>query len=235
MDALKILGQVMSSGALGSGGAQNLLGGLLGGGGAGGALGGLLGGGAGGAGGALGGLLGGGQASGGAGSAGFGKKAVMGALGGLAVAALMKHMRNKGMEAQARDAGLQDFDQPALSDRDVNDRAELMIRAMVGAAKSDGRIDKQEESQLMQQFGDLDREEQAFLRQELSRPADAANLARSVPGGMEQEIYAMSLMSIELDDKVEAQYLLDLAKGLSLSGDQCNQIHEQLDQPKIFN
>jgi uncharacterized membrane protein YebE (DUF533 family) len=44
----------------------------------------------------------------------------------------------------------------------------------------------------------------------------------------------MSVMGIELDQKVEAQYLHELASGLGLDRQQVNAIHDQLNVPRIY-
>jgi uncharacterized membrane protein YebE (DUF533 family) len=51
---------------------------------------------------------------------------------------------------------------------------------------------------------------------------------------MEREVYAVSLMAIDLDSNPEAQYLHQLAQGVGLSADACNEIHEALGAPKLY-
>ncbi|MEM7783893.1 MAG: DUF533 domain-containing protein [Planctomycetota bacterium] len=117
----------------------------------------------------------------------------------------------------------------------VNDQATLMIRAMISAAKSDGRIDQSEQENIISKLGEeLDQAEVEFLKTELAKPVDVNSIVQSVPQGMEQQVYALSLTSIELDTQNEAQYLAKLAQGLNLDPQVCNQIHEQLGAPVIF-
>jgi len=117
----------------------------------------------------------------------------------------------------------------------ANDQAVLMIRAMVNAAKSDGRVDETEQQSIISKLGDdVSQDEINFLKQEFAAPLDVAGFAASVPNGLEQQIYALSLTSIELDTQTEAQYLGQLAQGLKIDGNTCNQIHDQLGAPKIF-
>jgi uncharacterized membrane protein YebE (DUF533 family) len=166
----------------------------------------------------------------------------MGVLGSLAVAAVTKYARNKmsGGDAPAS-GGLMDIDpdetlaNAGYDEHEANSRAELLIRAMINAAKADGRVDEQEKQNILQRVGDLDREEAEFLRRELSAPLDINGFIRSVPRGMEQEVYAMSLMGIQLDENTEAHYLLQLAQGLGLNAEVCNNIHRELGAPEIFN
>ena len=117
----------------------------------------------------------------------------------------------------------------------ANDQAVLMIRAMVNAAKSDGRVDETEQQNIISKLGsDVSEAEINFLKQEFSAPLDVAGFARSVPSGLEQQIYALSLTSIDLDTQNEAQYLGQLAQGLNIDANLCNQIHDQVGAPKIF-
>ncbi len=229
MDFIGLLGNLMSNNATGAGGGA---GGMLGsatGSGTLGTLGNVLGG-------AIGGARGGGS------SAGFGSKALMGVLGGLAVSAVTKYARNKmsGGDEPAQ-GGLMDIDpdeamaSTGLGEDEANERAEILIRAMINAAKSDGHVDDQEQQNILQRLGDVDEEEAEFLRRELSAPLDVDGFIRSVPDGMQQEVYAMSLMGIELDGDAEAQYLFQLAQGLGLDAEVCNNIHREVGAPEIFN
>ncbi|MFK7766341.1 MAG: DUF533 domain-containing protein [Mariniblastus sp.] len=118
---------------------------------------------------------------------------------------------------------------------EANNQAVIMIRAMVNAAKSDGRIDQSEQEKIISKLGeDVSQSEIDFLKREFAAPVDVAAFASSVPNGLEQQIYAISLTSIELDTQNEAQYLGQLAQGLKMDPSVCNQIHEHLGAPKIF-
>jgi len=221
MDAIKLLGSLMGNKSLSSGLGSQLLGGLLGGGqqekqssGLAGILGGVLGG-------------GGQQQSAGGGISGL-LGSVMGGGGGGGLGGLLGSVMGGGSPAAAPQA-------PPEQQAQANDQAVLMIRAMVNAAKSDGRIDQSEQENIISKLGDdVSQAEADFLRQEFAAPLDVAGFARSVPNGLEQQIYALSLTSIELDTQNEAQYLGQLAQGLKLDPAVCNQIHDHLNAPKIF-
>ena len=144
-----------------------------------------------------------------------------GAASGLA--GLVGGMLGGGDDAQAAAAPQQAELQQA------NDQAVLMIRAMVNAAKSDGRVDQTEQENIISKLGsDVSEAEINFLKQEFAAPLDVAGFARSVPNGLEQQIYALSLTSIDLDTQNEAQYLGQLAQGLNIDANLCNQIHDQV-------
>jgi len=229
MNLVGTLGKMLLSGALskgGAGGLGGLLGGLAGGqGGAGGGLGDLLGqlqgqqGGAakGGAGGLLGALLGGGAAAAG----GAAQSGGAGGMGALLGSALGQGAPGVGQAP------------PATSEQ--SDQAALLIRAMVNAAKCDGAVDEQEQQKIVGKLGDIGPEEAAFIRAEMQAPLDVAGFVRSVPRGLEQQVYVLSLMTVNLDSKAEADYLDQLAKGLNINEQASNQLHEQLGVPQLYS
>ena len=237
IDAMKLLGALLNSGALSRGSGSNILGSLLGsvfggssqqrpaaagsGGGMADVLGGMLGGGSGGGGG-LGGLLG-GLLSGGRGAASGG--------GGLAdiIGAAMKQFG-----AAPEGVDLARF-QPAVQPEQANEQALVLVRAMIDAAKADGRVDQEEQQHILEGFGDeVSRDELEFLKAEMARPLDVDDLVRSVPRGMEQQVYLMSLTAIDLDTNPEAQYLHQLAQGLGLDRETVNAIHDQAGAPRLY-
>jgi uncharacterized membrane protein YebE (DUF533 family) len=189
---------------------------------------------------AAGSLLGGGSRSRRGGASGFGRNAIIGMLGSLAVSALTNYAKNKMSQSDTTaQAGLADFDDlpddPGYDENEANRRAEILIRAMINAAKSDGHVDEQEREHILRRVGDVDPEEAEFLRREMVSPLDLQAFIRSVPRGMEKEVYTISLMGIQLDEQSEARYLIDLAQGLGLSADTCNNIHRELGAPEIFH
>lgn len=113
-------------------------------------------------------------------------------------------------------------------------QAAVMLRAMFNAAKSDGRLDESERQKITGQLGDLSQDDIAFVQKEMAAPLDLPSFINSVPRGMEQQIYLMSLMAIDLDSKAEADYLDKLAKGLGISESVSNQIHQRLGAPTLY-
>lgn len=112
--------------------------------------------------------------------------------------------------------------------------AALALRAMVQAVKCDGELDAAEKRKLMDQIGEATREEVAFIDAELQRPVDVAGLARQVPNGMEEQVYLVSLMAINLDQQGEAAYLDALAKALELSPQEVNGLHDRMGAPRMY-
>jgi uncharacterized membrane protein YebE (DUF533 family) len=113
--------------------------------------------------------------------------------------------------------------------------AALMLRAMVQAAKSDGKIDETEKEKLMGSMGDMSSEEKAFLKREFAAPVDVAKLVQSVPRGLGPQVYTMSVMAITPDNRNEQQYLHQLAQGLGIDQAQVNTIHARLGVPPLYS
>ncbi len=239
IDAMKILGSLLNSGALSRGSGSSILGSVLGavmGGGqsSGGGLGGLgdmlgggggrqmQGGGGGGIGDLLGGLLGGGS-RGGSSSGG-------GGLGDLLGMAMKQFGGGGGGQAAPTPAS---FDN--IEPRQANDQAMLLIRAMINAAKADGQVDQKEQQNIVAKLGDVTQDEIDFVQRELAEPLDVDAFVRSIPRGMEEQVYTVSLMAIDLDSNPEAQYLHKLAQGLGIKPETANMIHEKLGAPKLYN
>ena len=103
----------------------------------------------------------------------------------------------------------------------------MLIRAMINAAKADGRLDRGEQQAIINRMGKASRDDVEFVRQEFSRPLDVDQFVHEVPFGMEQQVFAMSLIAIDLDARSEASYLDDLADGLRIPIDVRNQIRQQ--------
>jgi hypothetical protein len=118
--------------------------------------------------------------------------------------------------------------------RDQEELAGVLLRALIQAAKSDGRIDAKEKEQLTQHLGELDRDDLDFVNEELSKPIDVAGLARDVPKGAAGQVYMMSVMGIDLDTNKEAKYLHELAQALDLKPNMVNSIHERMGEPSLY-
>ncbi|MEM6941053.1 MAG: tellurite resistance TerB family protein [Pseudomonadota bacterium] len=214
-------------------GLQDMLGGLLSGtggasgGGLAGGLGGLMEqlGGPGGAPGGLGGLLG-----GLAGAAGAG-----GLLGAAAPAVDKRPAENGHDFGTVLNSQFDATPEPAIEpSRDQEAAAGLMLAAMIQAAKSDGTFDEAEKEKLLGQLGEVDAEEAAFVQQQLQGPVDVDALVRETPKGMESQIYAMSLIGIDLDTQQEAQYLHKLADAFGMAPAEVNDIHAKLGMPTLY-
>lgn len=257
-----ILGSLIGAGqkSTSGGGMADVLGGLLGGNGgrqqpqAGGGIGDLLGSLIGGAGGSrasqqrqapagggigdlLGSLLGGGNAQSNAQNNAQNNTGLGGAggLGGLLGAAVSKYAQAQNSAAPNPAPDHYEHLPQGVDQKEAADHATLIIRAMINAAKSDGSIDKAEQEKVIGKLGDVTQAEVEFVRREFNAKLDVDTFIQSIPRGMEQQIYAVSLMAIDLDTNKEARYLGQLADGLRIQAKLANQIHKELGAPTIFS
>jgi len=111
--------------------------------------------------------------------------------------------------------------------------AVVLIRAMTNAAKADGEVDQDEIDNIIRRAGDLDADDEAFLRAEFAAPLDLDAFIETVPEGMEAEVYTASILPIEIDTVAETSYLQNLADGLGLKGEQVDEIHAALEIPTL--
>ena len=105
----------------------------------------------------------------------------------------------------------------------------LTVRAMINAAKADGRIDDQETERLvgkLREDGVTD-EEQRFVMEELRKPMDLEAIVRAVPNQqVAAQIYTASLMAIEVDTDAEKRYMQELASKLGLNQQVLAYLHQ---------
>lgn len=151
---------------------------------------------------------------------------LMAVLGSLAYSAL----QSQGVAGASPGVGGAAPSSPA----DVQRKATLLIRAMIQAAKADGQVDQQETQRVLGKLdaGGNDGEARDFVANEMRRPIDIAGLARDVSSPQEaSEVYAASLMAIEVDTQAEQDYMADLARALNLPGPAVAQIHMRLGLP----
>jgi uncharacterized membrane protein YebE (DUF533 family) len=94
-----------------------------------------------------------------------------------------------------------------------------LVRAMIAAARSDGRLDAQESQAIFQRIESLglDPEDQALLVKEMGRPVDMDEIVASATSPeVAAEIYIASLLAINVDTAAEESYLNMLAARLSI-------------------
>ncbi len=138
------------------------------------------------------------------------------------------------------DNGLDSLLNDALSGKEITptptqeEQAQILLKAMINAAKSDGHMDKDEQAKIVKHIGDVTPEEIELVKREMAAPLDLEGVIASAKG-MEPEVYLMSLMAINLDSQEEAQYLDKLAKGLGISPEAANDFHARVGAPKLYN
>jgi uncharacterized membrane protein YebE (DUF533 family) len=104
----------------------------------------------------------------------------------------------------------------------------LVLMAMINAAKADGQIDSEEKARLFDRLGQvsLTEAEKAFLFDELARPMDTDRLvAEATTPALAAQVYAASLMAINVDLPAERDYLATLAQRLKLDAALVGELH----------
>jgi uncharacterized membrane protein YebE (DUF533 family) len=154
-------------------------------------------------------------------------------LGGLLGAAMAQFSGQQNTQSVAHFKSSDHLPQ-GMAYQQASDQATLLIRAMINAAKADGQVDSEEQKRILGRLGEVTQDEMRFVRDELTQPLDLEGFARTIPQGMEQQVYAISLMAIDLDTQAEAQYLRDLAQFSGISPQVSNQIHQQFGVQPIY-
>ncbi len=113
-------------------------------------------------------------------------------------------------------------------------QALALVRAMINAAKADGQIDTEEQQKIVSKLTDIGPQESAFIREEMAKPLNFDFFA-DITQDMTPQVYAVSLMAINVDTAAEVQYLQHLAKGLGLDAQTVNSIHAQLGLRPLFS
>lgn len=172
-------------------------------------------------------LGGGGQAV--RGAAGGGAMAILGAL---ALAALNHRSRAPGPAASRLAQGA-----PTAADVQAlvsTDGEQLALRAMIAAAKADGTIDQSEMTRILGQLksDEVSAEERRFVLDEIGKPLDAREIARDVRSPAQAaEVYAASLLAIDIDSEAEREYLRGLAQALELDPGVVRFLHQSTGAP----
>jgi uncharacterized membrane protein YebE (DUF533 family) len=116
----------------------------------------------------------------------------------------------------------------------LENRALLVIRAMVDAAKADGEIDATERGRIVGRLRETGAGSDAldFLMTEMQRPLDVDALVAMVQSREEAvQVYAASLLAIEVDTEAERAYLARLAQALGLDAGVVAEVHSALGAP----
>ena len=112
-----------------------------------------------------------------------------------------------------------EYTQP--SPEQQNSDAEIIITAMIDAAKCDGQVDPAELSRIMDTMksSGIGQEGVNYVIQKLQGPMETAKILSAVNGRPElaAQVYSASLMAIDVDTEAERQYLAKLANAMGLS------------------
>ncbi|WP_144377964.1 tellurite resistance TerB family protein [Mesorhizobium amorphae] len=108
---------------------------------------------------------------------------------------------------------------PAQAPQGEGEFALTIVRAMIAAAKADGRIDEEERGKIIDKvsLSGLGAEATEFLKEALAAPADVDALASAARNEAQKiELYTASRLAIEPDTRAERGYLDMLAGRLGL-------------------
>jgi uncharacterized membrane protein YebE (DUF533 family) len=177
--------------------------------------------------GALAGLL----LGGGKGAVGGGALAL---LGSLAYSAL-----NSGKTPQSADPaeivrdgplGMREPQNPA-EEAELEQHAHIILLAMINAAKADGQVSEQEFQRITGKLKEngADSDGMSFILAELQKPLNMDDFVNKIKTPeLAAEVYAASLLAIEVDTEAERSYLRNLQRSLNLPADAVARLHHAL-------
>lgn len=126
---------------------------------------------------------------------------------------------------------------PANSATDTDQaQAMVLIQAMIAAAKADGEVDADESRRILGKLEEAGAsvDERAWVMAELTKPLDVEALVAQVrEPTLAVQVYAASLLAIDIDTEAERHYLSDLQERLRIEQATVSQIHEALNVPTV--
>ncbi|WP_162062577.1 tellurite resistance TerB family protein [Vibrio taketomensis] len=129
--------------------------------------------------------------------------------------------------------GKQTASQPTTEPFDANNaiHEQLILKAMIAAAKADGHVDAQEMAQIESAIAQAGADEQlrSLVHNELNKPLDPIQIAQLAQTPQQaSEIYLASLIVVDEQNFMEKAYLQELAKQLKLAPEVTQQLELQL-------
>lgn len=166
---------------------------------------------------------------------GGGKSSAKGAIGGGALAMLaslaLSALKSGGQPAAQIPKERVEPESRELKQK-VEEGANILVKAMINAAKADGAIDQAELQKIIGKFEEdgLTQEDKNFFMSESTRPLDIEGVIASAGGRPDigAQIYAASLLAIEVDTLAEKQYMQQLADGLRLAPETVSYLEQSL-------
>lgn len=122
---------------------------------------------------------------------------------------------------------------PPSASASEQDTGTLLIRAMIAAAHADGVLDAEEMQRILGRLQalDLSAEEQSFLLREMQQPKTPEDLASAVgTPELARQVYAVSLLAVDVDTPEEEAYMLRLQQLLGLDHDAVEAVRKDLTQ-----
>lgn len=113
-------------------------------------------------------------------------------------------------------------------------QAILLLRAMIAAANADGHIDDTEKDAILNKLEEagLSEEERTFVLRELETPSSIDSLLPWVDSQeLANQVYAVSLLAINVDTQAERDYLAYLKTRLALADDVIKELNDRFGGP----
>jgi uncharacterized membrane protein YebE (DUF533 family) len=170
---------------------------------------------------------------------GGGDSSAKGAIGGSAMAILGTLALSALKNWQAQSAGGDTVNALGLTETEVKqiaapETAELCLRGMIEAIKSDGHVSQDEIEKLTGKLaeGGITDDEKRFVQAEMAKPQDLAGLVKAIPNPeVGIQVYAAALMAISVDTPAEKAFLKDLADGIGIAPDAVARLHQLVGAP----
>lgn len=152
-----------------------------------------------------------------------GKVITYGGLAALGVVAYKAYSNWQSQQQAQQPGGSWDPSQLRTVDRvppaQIEDHAQAILRALIGAAKADGHIDDRERELIDGEIDKLGQDQQLtrWFDQELRKPLDPSDIAQAATSPeIAAEMYLGSLLMVDEQNYMERAYLDELARQLKL-------------------
>lgn len=166
---------------------------------------------------------------------GGGGKSLGGALGG-GLMALLGAMAFSALKGRARQdpavpLGLL-TPQTEAQEKELEENSEIILRAMINATKADGVVDEDEINRIIGKLREagVDEEAEHYVTAQMRHPMETETIIAAAAGRTElaAEIYAASLLAIEVDTPAERDYLDRLAAAMGLPPEVARNIEDMV-------
>lgn len=154
------------------------------------------------------------------------------AVGGVAWKAWQNWQQKTGAEQEAPKALSVD----QLTGQEAEERSQILVKAMIAAAKSDGRLDDKEIAAINEQIQKLELGDDIsdVLKAGVVSPLSAGAVAKMAGGdpAIATEIYVISMLVTDPNNPDESRYMDALAKALDLPAELIRELEEYKDEQK---
>ena len=147
------------------------------------------------------------------------------AVGGLAWKAWQNHSQKQAQESETGSVGqngVKALSVDKLDGEEANERSQILIKAMLAAAKADGKIEEAETSAINEQIArlGLDQSIEELMHSGMVTPLSAKAVARLADNQtIAREIYLVSVLITNQENSHEKRYMENLAAALELPSD----------------